>query len=60
MKASDFKIWLEQLTRLSRGQQEQLKQHFGQGVPQSAVAKALEQFDVPCCPTVGVTGKLQY
>lgn len=51
MKASDFKSWLEQLSQLSRGQQEQLKQHFGQSVLQSAVAKALEQLELPCCPT---------
>jgi transposase-like protein len=51
MKASDFKIWLEQLSQLSRGQQEQLKQHIGRSVPQSAVVKALEQFEMPCCPT---------
>ena len=41
MKASDFKIWLEQLSQLSRGQRELVKQYVGQDVPPSAVTKAL-------------------
>jgi hypothetical protein len=50
MKASDFKIWLEQLPRLSRGQLEQVKQHVGQADPHSAVVKVLDQLEMRCCP----------
>ena len=50
MKASDFKIWLEQIPRLSRGQLEQVKQHVGQAAPHSAVVKALDQLEMRYCP----------
>jgi transposase-like protein len=51
MKFTDFKIWFDQLSQLSRGQQEQVKQHLGQDAPQVVAVKALAQFQVTCCPT---------
>lgn len=51
MKASDFQIWLDQLSQLSRGQREQVKRHLGQAVPPSALLKALESSEEPRCPT---------
>jgi transposase-like protein len=50
MKTSDFKVWFEQLSRLSRSQQEQVKQRLGQVVPQSPVVNWLEHFPEPMCP----------
>ena len=50
MKAFDFKIWLKQLSELSRGQQDQVKQHLGQRAPPSEVVKVLEAGEVPCGP----------
>jgi transposase-like protein len=50
MKASDFRLWFEQLSRLSRGQQAQVKQRLGQGRPPLAVVQWLETLPEPSCP----------
>lgn len=51
MKASDFQIWLDKLSQLSRGQREQVKQQLGQTAQPSAVLKVLEPSEGPSCPT---------
>jgi len=50
MKALEFKNWLEQLSRLSRGQQEQVKQRLGVTLSSPEVTTVLEQGESPCCP----------
>ena len=50
MKKTDFKVWVEQLPRLSRGQAEQVKQRLGQVPPPSPVVQWLERFHAPTCP----------
>lgn len=50
MKTSEFKIWIEQLAKLSRGQQEQLKQRLDEVPGQAAVVKWLEHAHQPPCP----------
>jgi transposase-like protein len=50
MKPSDFKIWIEQLSQLSRGQQEQVKRRLDQVPGQAEVVKRLEHLHQPRCP----------
>jgi transposase-like protein len=50
MKTSDFKVWIEQLPQLSRGQQDQVKRRLDEGTGQSMVVKWLEHSHKPQCP----------
>jgi hypothetical protein len=49
MKTLDFRIWFEQLPRLSRGQSEQVRRSLGKSPPPQTV-QWLEHFHQPCCP----------
>jgi transposase-like protein len=50
MKPSDFKIWIEQLSKLSRGQQELVKRCLDEAPGQAEVVKWLEHSYQPQCP----------
>jgi len=58
MKSSDFRIWFEQLPRLSRGQADQVRRSLGESPPPPQTVQWLEHFHQPCCPNC--TGQCCY
>lgn len=50
MKTSEFRVWVANVARLSRGQREQVKQYLDHSVPPAPVVEWLEQAQEAICP----------
>ena len=53
MKQSEFRVWLAELDRLTRGQREELKQHLGGAVLPAPSVGWLEEAREAICPRCG-------